>query len=163
MHSAPSVSYPMGRSRIAARLLVAIWAAGACCAGWVCWQVGAQGWRGPVLAFSVLLAALGARALLERQRPGELRFDGRGWQMTGAANLRAARLTPALDFQSLMLVRIWAPKQRSRWQWLERGSAPERWLALRRAVYSRASPAEPDGPAAAPQPSAPQGASQDSP
>ncbi|MEJ8848985.1 hypothetical protein [Variovorax rhizosphaerae] len=163
MHNAPSVSYPMGRSRVAARLLVAIWAAGAGCAAWVCWQIGAGGWRATMLACSVLLAALAAGALLGRQRPGELRFDGRDWRMTGAVNFRAARLTPALDFQSLMLVRLWAPKRRHRWLWLERRSAPERWLELRRAVYSRASPVEPDGPAAAPQPSALQGASHDSP
>jgi hypothetical protein len=153
----------MGRSRFAARLLIAIWAAGACCACWVCWQIGAQGWRAATLAGSVMLAALACGVLLGRQRPGELRFDGKEWRMTGAANFRAARLTAALDFQSLMLVRLGSPDQRSRWQWLERRSAPERWLALRRAVYSRPSPAEPDEPAAAPQPSASQGASQDSP
>ncbi|MEJ8854224.1 hypothetical protein WKW79_06575 [Variovorax robiniae] len=116
-----------------------------------------------MLASSVLLAALAAGALLGRQPAGELRFDGRDWRLSGAASVRAARLTPALDFQSLMLVRLWFPKRRSRWLWLERRSAPERWLELRRAVYSRASPAEPDRPAAAPQPSVPQGTSHDSP
>ena len=31
MHSAPSVSYPVGRSRVGRTILWAVWAAGACC------------------------------------------------------------------------------------------------------------------------------------
>ena len=163
MHSAPSVSYPVGRSRDAGRLLMAVWTAGACCAGVVCWQIGVDGWRGATLVCCVLSAALAGGVQHWRQNPGELRFDGRDWQMSGAATLSEARLWPALDLQSLMLVRLAAPKQCTRWQWLERRSAPDQWLDLRRAVYSRAPSPDPDGPAAAPQPSARQGASQDPP
>ncbi|MEO5737107.1 MAG: hypothetical protein ABIQ82_06580 [Variovorax sp.] len=149
MHSAPSVSFPVGRSRFAGHLLMVIWTAGACCAGVVCYQFESVGWRGAVLLASVLVAGAAAGLAYWRQCAGELHFDGQGWRLAGADPLHAARLLPALDLQSLMLVRLAAPGQRPRWCWLERRSAPHRWLDLRRAVYSRAPSADPADPNAA--------------
>ena len=45
MHSAPSVTYPVGRSRGATRILIATWALGAGCAGLSCYLFDSAGWR----------------------------------------------------------------------------------------------------------------------
>jgi len=146
MHSAPSVSFPVGRSRFAGQLSLVIWTAGACCAGVACYQFESAGWRSAVLLASVLVAGAPAGLAWRRQCTGELHFDGQGWRLAGADTVDAAQLLPALDLQSLLLVRLAAPGQRSRWCWLERRSAPHRWLDLRRAVYSRAPSADPAEP-----------------
>lgn len=154
MHSAPSVSFPVGRSRYAGLILLAVWAAGACCAGIGSHLLGGLGWRTAVLLASTLLAgALAARAHW-RQPAGKLQFDGQYWSLAGTHPIPAARLLPALDLQSLLLVRLVVAGRRSQWLWLERRSDPPRWLALRRAVYSRAPSADKAGPVAAVQRSA---------
>jgi toxin CptA len=151
MHSAPSVTFPVGRSRDAGRLLGVIWAAGACCAGAVSYQFDSIGWRtGVLLTCSALSAVLALRAY-RGQPTGELRFDGQGWSFWGASvgGVQAARLLLALDLQSLLLVRLTLPGQPSCWLWLAQRSAPQRWPDLRRAVYSRAPTADPADSAAA--------------
>ena len=128
-----------------------IWTAGACCAGVVCYQFESMGWRSAVLLASVVVAGAAAGLAWRRACAGELHFDGQNWRLggAGAGPVDAARLLPALDLQSLLLVRLAAPGQRPRWCWLERRSAPHHWLDLRRAVYSRAPSADRDGPIAA--------------
>jgi len=150
MHSAPSVNFPVGRSRDASRLLGTIWAAGACCAGAASHPLDGIGWRTAVLWAGVLLCG-GLAWWAHRQQPvGELRFDGQVWRLTGrAGDIHGVRPVPALDLQSLLLVRLVEPGRHSRWLWLERRSAPARWLDLRRAVYSRAPSADPADPATA--------------
>ena len=149
MHGAPSVSFPVGRSRFAGHLLMIIWTAGAGCAGVVCYQSQSTGWRNAVLLAAVVVVGAAAGLAWQRERGGELHFDGQNWRFAGAGPVDAARLQPALDLQSLMLVRLAAPGQRPRWCWLECRSAPHRWLDLRRAVYSRAPSADRAGPIAA--------------
>ncbi|RZI77875.1 MAG: hypothetical protein EOP80_03150 [Variovorax sp.] len=149
MHSAPSVSFPVGRSRSAGRILLALWVTGACCAVISACLLNGVGWRTAVLLASTLLAAALAGRAFWRQPTGRLHFDGQNWSLTGTYPAPAARLVPALDLQSLLLVRLVMANRRSRWLWLERRSDPPRWLALRRAVYSRAPSADASGPVAA--------------
>jgi hypothetical protein len=141
MHSAPSVTYPVGRSRGAARILIAAWALGACCAGVSFYLFDGAGWRQVLLVLSVLFSGGAAALALRGDGAAELRFDGRHWTLAGAETGRAvvaARAAVALDLQSLLLIRLAEPGRAVRWVWAEQRAMPERWRDLRRAVYSRA-------------------------
>ena len=137
MHSAPSVSYPVGRSRDATRLLSALWVAGACCAGAALYPFDHMGWRQALLIASVLVTAVAARRTLGSTLAVDLVFDGQDWSLTGPDPRKVSRIAVLLDMQSFMLVRLDEPTQRAHWLWLERRARPERWQDLRRAVYSR--------------------------
>lgn len=145
MHSAPSVSYPVGRSRVAMRWLWGIWFGGAVCVALAVLRTDGMQWRTFVLISSVLLAGvLLCLSLPGRNAPAaQLRFDGQDWSMSGAAPSGAGRVEVSLDFQFLMLIGLNEPGRR-RWLWLERASFPQRWVDLRRAVYSRAPSAQAD-------------------
>ena len=148
MHSAPSVTYPVGRSRGATRILVVLWTLGACCAGASCYLFDSAGWRQLLLVLSVVFSGVAAGFGLRRDGAATLHFDGLHWSLTGAdptRGVRAARAKVALDFQSLILVRLSEPGRAARWVWLEQRSMPERWRDVRRAVYARAPSAEPAG------------------
>jgi toxin CptA len=142
MHSAPSVSFPVGRSRSAGRILLAVWLMGACCTGFAVRLMDGAGWRMAALLASTVWAGAWAARAQWRQPVGRLQFDGQSWSLTGSLSIPAARLLPALDLQSLQLVRLVVADRHSHWLWLERRSDPLRWLALRRAVYSRAPSAD---------------------
>ncbi|CAN7283889.1 hypothetical protein LJR084_001478 [Variovorax sp. LjRoot84] len=138
MHDAPSVSYPVGRSRNADRLLSIIWACGACCAAAACYRLDDPDWRIGLLALSVVGAGAAAwRSTLRRTAFTELSFDGRHWSLADSAGLRAG-VKVALDFQSSLLLCLTEARRMRRWVWLDRSTLPERWQDLRRAVYSRA-------------------------
>lgn len=149
MHSAPSVSYPVGRSRDATRLLVVIWAAGACCAGAASYQFDSVGWRQWLLLLSVALAALAVLNMRVRASSGTLDFDGQHWSLSGKAAFPIVETTVVLDFQSLLLLRLRGVRS-ARWRWIERRAEPSRWHDLRRAVYSRTPSAERADPLVAP-------------
>lgn len=150
MHSAPSVSYPVGRSRDATRLLSALWVAGACCAGAALYPFDHMGWRQALLVASVVVTAVAARRTLGPTVAVDLVFDGQDWSLTGRGARKVSRIAVLLDLQSFMLVRLDEPTQRARWLWLEHRARPELWQDLRRAAYSRAfSASAPVAPVAA--------------
>jgi toxin CptA len=138
MHGAPSVSYPVARSRFALALLALAWSLGlAAVAAWA-WQAAAPGWRQAGAGFVLVLC--GAIALREWTRvpAGRLTWDGAAWAWETGVAREAGQAGAALDLQARMLLH-WAPEAgRGRWLWLEQRSAPSDWEALRRAVYSRA-------------------------
>ncbi|GER18232.1 hypothetical protein [Variovorax boronicumulans] len=148
MHSAPSVTYPVGRTRGATRILLALWTLGVCCAGAACYLFDSNGWRQLLLLLSVVFSGVAAGFGLRRDGVATLHFDGSHWSLTGADPTRgvlAARAVVALDFQSLLLVRLAEPGRAARWVWLEQRAMPERWRDVRRAVYARPPVAEPAG------------------
>ena len=138
MHSAPSVSYPVGRSRFAGALLGAAWLlAAAVTLAWTL-STALPGWRQAL--GGTLLAACGLAALAGwlRSPAGTLAWDGGGWRWENSTDGETGRPELALDLQARMLLR-WVPAQgRARWLWVERNAAVSHWDALRRAVYSRA-------------------------
>ena len=136
MHSAPSVSFPVGRSRMARRLLWSIWALGA--AALVAWCVQFDGapWRTAVLAAVLLLAAVAARRASRLGDGAFLAWNGQHWSCTGSAIFGNAAATIHLDLQSLMLVRLQEAGRRAVWLWAERDVLPARWLDLRRALHA---------------------------
>jgi len=146
MHSAPSVNYPVGRSRLVAVAMVAVWAVGAGAA--VAWRhqvdanLGAGNWRQWLLVAALIVAALGGCIALRAQPRGELRWDGQHWFLEGELTPGSATASVHFDIQSLMLIRLAPADSPVQWLWLERKRAPERWRALRRALYSRPPPPE---------------------
>ena len=152
MHSAPSVSYPVGRSRFAAALLLAAWLLGGAVIALWWWQSQSPGWR--LSAAWLVLAAAGAFAAWNwwRSVPGTLAWDGQNWNWSGEPRAQTAVLEVSLDLQNCLLLR-WTSGDVSGWLWLERTGRTECWDDLRRAVYSRARPEalpEPRAPAAKP-------------
>ncbi len=136
MRSAPSVSYPVGRSRMARGLLLGIWCLGAAgLAAW-CLQFSGAGWRTALLALALLVAGIAARRAAHLGEGAQLQWNGQHWSCTGSAQLSAGRVSIHLDFQSLVLVRLSEPGRRAVWLWLDRTSLTSRWLDLRRALHA---------------------------
>ena len=139
MHSAPSVSYPVGRSRFAAGLLLGGWLLGVAAVGLWSSQVRAPGWQLGASLVVVLLTGLCAAWNWLRAFQGVLSWDGQGWSWSACAQAEEGMPEVGLDLQRWLLLR-WSGAAASRWLWLERARHPERWEDLRRAVYSRAKP-----------------------
>ncbi|AMO22107.1 hypothetical protein GCM10027034_24050 [Ramlibacter solisilvae] len=137
MHNAPSVNYPVGRSRLQGALLAAAWTAGALAvAGWA-WQVQpAPGRAVPALLAVLLAGAFAARRWIRGPR-GVLAWDGQFWCWTVGDTALQAHPEVVLDLQQAILLRLGAGRG-AQWLWLERRAAPARWDDLRRAVYARA-------------------------
>jgi toxin CptA len=145
MHGAPSVSYPVGRSSMAGCVLAAVWLAAAAAA--LAWSSsGASAWK-LLLAggLTLVLGTLAARSWWRGQE-GTLAWDGAGWTWATAASPlgKEGSLSVALDLQRLLLVR-WVSPHGRRWFWLQRQASRDQWVALRRAVYSRADADAPSG------------------
>jgi toxin CptA len=137
MHNAPSVIYPVGRSRFAAAVLSILWLLGALATalGWL--QAPAAAWRwGGAGALLAVLGLLAARSWW-RQPSGLLAWDGEGWSWSVMGGQESGVPEVCLDLQQRILVR-WVGGGTTRWLWLERAVRPAHWDDLRRAVYSRA-------------------------
>jgi hypothetical protein len=137
MHSAPSVSYPLGRSRFAAALLLlAFVLGGAVTASWS-FQSQSPGWRTGVACLA--LAAAGGFAAWHwwHGAGGTLAWDGQTWTWSGEQLAQTGALEVCVDLQDWLLLR-WTSGGDSHWFWLDRARRAERWDDLRRAVYSRA-------------------------
>ena len=136
MRSAPSVSYPVGRSVSSGLLRLVLWLAGAGVA--VLWLATGQADAARAAAAAMALAASGAWAAWSwrSERAGLLAWDGARWVFQADGQEEPGALHAALDVQSVLLVR-WSAR-REGWFWLERSRDPARWDALRRAVHSPA-------------------------
>lgn len=140
MHNAPSVSYPVGRSRIQGWLTLFVWLLGlATVLGW-CWPVEVLGWR-QGLALAAVIGAGAAAAQGWRHIPaGILRWDGQQWFWAASGEPVAVDVACRLDLQRHLLLQLRPRSGRSLWCWVARAQHPERWHGLRRAVYSPARP-----------------------
>ena len=154
---APAVLYPVGRSRFLGVCLLGLGLLGATVLlVWVLLGTRAETLGSVGVAASVWLVAIGGAFHFWRyQVQGFLRWDGQSWSLTGwppeveSTALAAAPLV-FLDLQTHLWVQVSPAGHRSIWLWLDRSSQPERWMDLRRAVYSRAKPGvDPDATAPA--------------
>jgi toxin CptA len=149
MHNAPSVDFPVGRSRFEASALTAAAMLGAVVtAAWALQSP--PGSTGPLVAALLwLVATVRAACAWWRTGEGTLAWRHGRWQWLGRLDTPIAveagdppavpaRLWIALDLQRHLLAHLDAPPARPRWLWLSRDMAPGRWDDLRRAVYSRA-------------------------
>ncbi|MBG9387887.1 hypothetical protein [Caenimonas aquaedulcis] len=152
MHSAPSVSYPVGRSLFAAALMSCVWLAAAGVGMLWIWQMPIPGWRAGAMA-AALVGSGGFAAWSWLQAPaGELSWDGRDWAWQAGANAVTGRVAAILDLQGVMLLH-WRAPTGPEWLWVESRRRESAWRDLRRAVYSRARPeASPHPRPAAPTP-----------
>ena len=144
----PSVVYPVERSRTLAMGLATLWlAGGAVLGGWAVLGMG-SGAMGGLAACAWMLALAGVLRFWRGQPRGAVRWDGQSWafQCTpkglspGTSVAMAASPDVLLDLQSHLWVKIRFQDGPPAWIWLERKAQPERWMDLRRAVYSRARP-----------------------
>lgn len=138
-HHAPPVDYPLGRSRFQGVLLLVCWAGGG---------VGLLGWAGMavgmpervLLALGLWLAAGATAAWAWRLSPvGRLAWDGSVWRWESAGYRTGSAgytLEAVADFQQVLLLRLENQAHARLWLWAERRALPERWLDLRRAIYS---------------------------
>ena len=96
-------------------------------------------WRAFLAAAALVFAGIAAFKGWKNSPIGQLVWDGQLWRwesqgyQTGAAE---QTLFVIADFQNLLLLRLENQAHASLWLWAERKALPERWLDLRRAVYS---------------------------
>jgi hypothetical protein len=145
MHSAPSVSYPVGRCRFAGGLMLLAWLCGALVLAAWSWQMQAAGWRAALGGATLVLAGAAAAFSWRRSPTGLIAWDGATWRWADGAGERSGTVFVALDLQQRLLLH-WRPEHGAAlWLWLEQLREPQAWDALRRAVYSRAKADAPSG------------------
>ena len=138
-HSAPSVTYPVGRSLFLRRILILFWLGGAAATALGSPVSGPGDWRTALAGAALLLAAVMAWRFWRGLATGVLQWDGHAWQgLPPAAG--SAQLRVHLDLQRHLLVRLHGMACAPQWLWLEAAFNPARWSDVRRAVYSRAMP-----------------------
>lgn len=138
MHSAPSVSYPVGRARVWGLTLALVWLAGALLTTAWCVHADSAGWR-QGLAIACVLGG-GVAAVLDWRSTsiGELHWNGEAWwwmSRSAPDQQVPVRLAVKMDLQRWLLVRVRGAT--GGWCWLEQCREPARWDALRRAIHSR--------------------------
>ena len=138
-HNAPSVVYPLGRSRTLLLTFAVLWFAGFVL---TCFWIQASpnfGWRQMTGLAAMGLAGLTGLLAFKNSPQGNLAWDGQSWHWESASYQAATaeyELTVAADFQHALLLRINNQAHASLWFWAERSAFASRWLDLRRAVYS---------------------------
>jgi hypothetical protein len=138
MHSAPVVSFPVGRSRLHGVMVVAIATFGVMLLAMWMIKVGAFQTQYLGLAAMLWLVSSSLAVCCWVKTPdGILAWDGRNWSWTscGVSCLSAPEV--ALDFQESLLLRLHVQDAGDVWLWPERHSSPGRWLALRRALFAK--------------------------
>jgi hypothetical protein len=152
MHSAPPVTYPMGRSHFQGFAQLGLWLAGVAVLALWWWTAQRVDWRLWVMLAAVLAVGLATGLAWKNSPAGQLRWDGRDWcwESRGYQSGTPARqLTVALDLQRSLLLRLENHDRATLWLWANRSAVPERWLDLRRAVHSRRRPSALPGTALA--------------
>ena len=138
-HNAPPVVYPLGRSHFQDWLLLCLWLAGLLLVLLWIYVTRQLDWR-TILALAAVLAAGVAAHFGSKKTPvGQLAWDGQVWRWESASyqtGIAEYELSVVADFQHRLLLRLENQALASLWLWVERRAAPERWLDLRRAVYS---------------------------
>ena len=154
MHSAPSVSYPVGRSALEALALALLGVVGGGAVLWGWWVArGAapaqSGWSlGPLGMVLWVVWMLAAARHWWRQPTGLLKWDAQatpaqldcppgGWFWCAQENgLKPVAVHPerVFDGQGWLLLSLRGPWRMGMWVWLERKADPRRWDDVRRAL-----------------------------
>lgn len=136
MHSAPAVSYPVGRSSMRSLIYVSpALLATLSCGAWAWQSASPDVVRIPVLLLCGLVLALAVQAALHPPQ-GQLVWDGQSWRWDTSAGTHLGSVHARLDGQQRLLLEFRPLQGRALWLWLERGMAPLAWDELRRAVYA---------------------------
>lgn len=136
MHSAPTVSYPVGRSRFQGQLMGVLLALGGLAgAGW--WSVvDTPGWRQGLFFATLILTGMVAVQAWWRSPVVVLAWDGETWRCNGGGVSMVGQVRLHLDLQFCILLCLHSDDAERLWLWTERRTAPAAWLALRRALVS---------------------------
>ena len=146
MHSAPAVSYPVGRSRFQEGLVALGCLAGVLAGALWYFEASPGGWRPWLFAATLAGASLAALQSVRRCPRGILRWDGQAWSWTGDGGPACGILMVHLDLQFCLVLSLRPEVGRRRWLWPQRRSDAPRWRDLRRAVFTdtgRVLPQEP--------------------
>jgi hypothetical protein len=138
MHSAPAVTYPVGRSRFHGCLLLFICVT-VLLLGLI-WQHqdNSDGWRLGLYTLTGLSTGVAAVWAWYRTPCLDLRWDGQIWNSTVREVSTSGYLSLHFDLQFCMLLSLRSDDGNRVWLWPERSRDPAHWNALRRAVYSHA-------------------------
>lgn len=96
-------------------------------------------WRFGLAAALVLLAGGVAWYSWKNSPIGQLAWDGQGWRWESTSyqsGVAGQNVSVLADFQHVILVRLENQAHASLWLLLEQQAMPERWMDLRRALYS---------------------------
>lgn len=136
MHNAPAVTYPVGRSRLQTGLTLAVVLAGGLGQA-VWWLLSAT--HGAVQLLGLLLwLVAGAWALsgLRRTALAQLVWDGQTWSWCLGATRLVVVPQVIVDAQHSLLLCLRPATGAACWAWPAQHAQPERWLALRRALFN---------------------------
>ena len=127
------------RSRLQGQILLGLWLAGWLVVGlWL--QASPQiDWRQVLAIVTAVCAGLAAYYNWKNSALGQLAWDGQFWRWESPgyqSGVAEQALSVVADFQHALLLRLENKAHASLWLWIERKAAPERWMDLRRAVYS---------------------------
>lgn len=149
--------YPVHRSRALALVAALLWLFGAVSvAVWATSggaDVGAADWRPWFAAAALLASASGAVSFCKSSGQSQIVWDAEVWRVEasncsfaggpriaetvdGASNAANLEIQVILDVQVALLLRLARGQCAVQWLWVTRNHLPERWLDLRRAVYS---------------------------
>lgn len=133
----------MGPSRLLAVGLAASWSAGLVLT--LLWFNTARvfDWRFGLAAALVLMAGGAAWHSWKNSPVGQLAWDGEGWRWESESyqsGVAGQQVSVMADFQRVVLVRLENQAHASLWLLLEQQAMPERWMDLRRALYSPRKP-----------------------
>ena len=149
--------YPVHRPQAATVLVVMLWCIGA--AALVMWfpshrvSADTSNWRDWLAATALLASAAGTVSFCKTGDQGQLVWDGEFWHREGVASIwrrkfrilglfdqmtdgANTQVQVVFDVQAAMLLRLTRGQCAPQWMWVTRSAHPERWLDLRRAVYS---------------------------
>lgn len=137
MHSAPAVSYPVGRSRFQGWLVGLVGVTGTLTG--LLWHDAADpaGWRQWLFALTLLGGCIVAADAWRRSPRGILRWDGQAWSWTTGDTSACGILKVHLDFQIFLVLSLRPDSSARIWLWPERGTEAALWSSLRRVVFSR--------------------------
>ena len=138
-HNAPPVVYPLERSFFLGTLLLVLWFAGLLALLLWFHSISRLDWRIGVAFSAVLGAGLAARTGWSHMPSGQLAWSGETWRWESPSYQTGSTeqaLSVIADFQQMLLLRLENQTGASLWLWLERSAMPDRWLDLRRAIYS---------------------------
>lgn len=140
----PPARYPVRRSTVLGAILLALVIMGASAlVAWGLHGIRLPLWSVALAASNWLVVAFAAFQFWRHQFTGCICWDGQAWMLEVSASAPGFWLLDCspeifVDLQAHIFLRV-SPKGRSPvWLWLERSSSPDRWMCLRRAVYSRA-------------------------
>lgn len=137
MHSAPAVSYPVGRSHFQAVVFSLAWLVGLLAGTFWLLEDRAWDWRHALFATLLVLGAGLAARSWQKTSSGTLRWDGQTWWLSADHDPHAGRVNVHLDLQQAMLLSLTTEGGAVHWFWLQRSVSPLTWQAFRRAVHAR--------------------------